>query len=107
MIGGYVYRGSHAPELSGAYLFADYCSGVVRALRRNGSGQWSQSTLLPLGAAPSSFGEGSGGELYIAAGNQIFELVSTAPNVPLLGGSAGCLALGLGALALAAKRRAR
>jgi glucose/arabinose dehydrogenase len=30
--GGYVYRGEAIPELVGAYLFSDYCEGVIRAL---------------------------------------------------------------------------
>ena len=32
MTGGYVYRGAALPELFGAYLFADYCLGELRAL---------------------------------------------------------------------------
>jgi len=31
--GGYVYRGSEIPGLSGAYLFADYCRDGIRAIR--------------------------------------------------------------------------
>ncbi len=31
--GGYVYRGAAIPALDGAYLFADYCSGVVSSFR--------------------------------------------------------------------------
>ncbi len=34
--GGYVYRGSAIPDLEGAYVFADYCSGVMTALAQSG-----------------------------------------------------------------------
>ncbi len=29
--GGYVYRGANFPELNGAYIFSDYCSGELWA----------------------------------------------------------------------------
>jgi hypothetical protein len=33
VIGGYVYRGQEFPLLTGAYVFADLCSGILSALR--------------------------------------------------------------------------
>ena len=38
--GGYVYRGTAQPLLSGAYFYGDYCSGRVWALTRGSAGQW-------------------------------------------------------------------
>lgn len=35
--GGVIYRGSAIPELDGAYLYSDFCDGVVRALTWDGS----------------------------------------------------------------------
>jgi hypothetical protein len=32
MIGGYVYRGNAMPELQGYYIYADFCSGRIRAV---------------------------------------------------------------------------
>lgn len=58
--GGYVYRGSRVPNMNGVYLFADFCAGHVMGLA---GGQ-----VRDLGIAASnlsSFGEDTGGELYV------------------------------------------
>jgi glucose/arabinose dehydrogenase len=62
--GGYVYRGSAIPALQGAYLFADFCGGVVRALRPDGDGFVHESLGLETPNI-SSFGEDQDGELYV------------------------------------------
>ncbi len=36
LTGGYVYRGSRLPELNGAYIYGDYDTGRVWALRYDG-----------------------------------------------------------------------
>ncbi len=105
--GGYVYRGSRAPELSGAYLYGDYCEGEVRALRQAGAGLWQSASVLDLGTGLTSFGEAVDGSLYASAGNQIFELVSDTPRVPAIGALAWCLGLVLGAAGLAQLGRHR
>jgi glucose/arabinose dehydrogenase len=57
--GGYVYRGKAIPELVGKYVFGDYCSGEIWALK-NGKAE-----LLPIQVdSLSSFGEDSTHELY-------------------------------------------
>jgi glucose/arabinose dehydrogenase len=63
--GGYVYRGTAIPALDGAYVFADYCTGVMTALvRRNGRivGKKVLATNLQ---SVASFGEDQNGELYV------------------------------------------
>jgi glucose/arabinose dehydrogenase len=62
--GGYVYRGSRIPGLTGAYLFGDYCVGEVRALRLAGGkvAEHRQLNLQVDGLA--SFGEDHQGEVY-------------------------------------------
>jgi uncharacterized repeat protein (TIGR03806 family) len=64
--GGFVYRGSLLPDLYGAYIYGDYCSGNIWALRYDGA-HVTESHLLvsQSGLNISSFGEDSAGELYI------------------------------------------
>ncbi len=71
--GGYVYRGSEAPELAGKYIFADYCSGRFWALTLDGdtvssieniTSQLNPGSPGPIGS-PAGFGEDGFGELYV------------------------------------------
>jgi glucose/arabinose dehydrogenase len=64
--GGFVYRGGRLPELQGAYLYADYVSGKMWALRYD---QQEGRVIENLGIAASgvpvfSFGEDERGEVY-------------------------------------------
>ena len=65
--GGYVYRGSRIPALGGWYVFGDYCSGEIFAIRANAS--WPPTRVTLAGASSgrliSSFGENATGELYV------------------------------------------
>ncbi len=60
--GGYVYRGDAIPTLQGVYLYGDYCSGKIWALRPNALPVEVLATNLNI----SSFGEDETGELYVA-----------------------------------------
>ncbi len=65
--GGYVYRGLAIPGLVGAYLYGDYCSGEVFAVR-TGKGERVDGEpwrLLKTDARISSFGEDEQGEIYL------------------------------------------
>jgi len=66
VIGGYVYHGSAAPGLAGAYVFGDFISGRVWTL--TGSGQsWTRTFLFDTASNDlSSFGQDQAGELYVA-----------------------------------------
>jgi len=64
--GGYVYRGVKTPALQGYYLFADYVSGLFRAIEQTGPGTFQTHNLPALALNPSSFGEDECGEIYIA-----------------------------------------
>ena len=58
--GGYVYRGPGIPALAGSYVYGDFCSGEIFALRGG-----TQRVLLPTRMAISSFGEDEAGEMYV------------------------------------------
>jgi len=63
--GGYVYRGNALPQLRGAYVFGDFCSGVLWAAFRQGGGFTVQNIA---GTLPNliTFGQDKNGELYLA-----------------------------------------
>lgn len=63
--GGYVYRGTQFPALSGLYFYGDYCSGIIWGLRHETDGSWSQAELWRSDLAISSFGQDENGEVYI------------------------------------------
>lgn len=62
--GGYRYRGPQA-ALEGIYFYADFGSGRVWAARPY-EGVWRNVLWQDTALNPSSFGEGSDGELYVA-----------------------------------------
>jgi glucose/arabinose dehydrogenase len=64
--GGYVYRGGAIPALQGAYLYADYCSGLIWAGGENTDGTWTASVPVESGLQITSFGVDESGELYLA-----------------------------------------
>lgn len=63
--GGPVYRGSLYPRMQGVYFFADYCSGRLWGLRRDGS-SWQSTQLLDSPYTVSTFGEDEAGNVYLA-----------------------------------------
>lgn len=64
--GGFVYRGRAMAELQGAYLFADYCAGAIRAIRLDDDGALEQELDLGVDVDhPVSFTEDAQGEPYV------------------------------------------
>ena len=59
--GGYVYRGARNSLPTGAYFYADFCTGEI--FMRNGG---STSLILDTDLLISSFGEDEAGEIYVA-----------------------------------------
>jgi glucose/arabinose dehydrogenase len=62
--GGFVYRGAAFPELAGAYVYGDYGSGRIWAVRYDGVNR-TNSELAATGLHITSFGLDQKGELYI------------------------------------------
>lgn len=67
--GGFVYRGSRYPDLVGAYLFADYCSGEIWYVDRGAPRGAAPRLALDTAALITSFGQDQAGELYVTDGN--------------------------------------
>jgi uncharacterized repeat protein (TIGR03806 family) len=65
--GGLVYRGQRLPELAGAYLYADFVSGNVWALRWDGKNVTANSKIARTSLLISAFGEDEAGEVYLTA----------------------------------------
>lgn len=65
VIGGFVYRGTAIPALVGAYVFGDFGSGKIWALREGASNTWTRTDLLSTSRQISSFGQDQSGELYV------------------------------------------
>ncbi|MEO6628402.1 MAG: PQQ-dependent sugar dehydrogenase [Aquihabitans sp.] len=64
--GGFVYRGKAIRALQGAYLFADYCAGNVRAITVTADGSLDHEIDLGLHVdQPISFGTDAAGEAYV------------------------------------------
>ncbi|MPZ68352.1 MAG: glucose dehydrogenase [Actinobacteria bacterium] len=62
--GGHVYRGERYPVLTGGYLFADYCSGLLWVIEAKGH-RGDPKLALETGRSVSSFGESEDGELFL------------------------------------------
>ncbi len=76
--GGFVYRGSSFPDLVGAYLFSDYCTGEVWALRHDGT-EVTDVRMYDLGVGEvRSFGLDRTGELYLTAWDSLYRVVPAA-----------------------------
>jgi glucose/arabinose dehydrogenase len=71
IIGGYVYRGSAHPELTGRYFFGDECSGHVWDVTAAGPASQTPQLLLASGLNIDGWGEGVDGELYVVAANGV------------------------------------
>lgn len=63
--GGYVYRGTTFPDLDGAYLYGDFCSGRIWGLDAAGPRGQSPVLLKDTALMISSFGEDQAGNVYV------------------------------------------
>jgi len=84
IIGGYVYRGSVFPALTGAYLYGDECSGnlwLLSAAQAVAGGVPNAVTADLVGhldGTLSAFGQGDDGELYaVDLGGRVLRVTAT------------------------------
>jgi glucose/arabinose dehydrogenase len=68
--GGYVYRGTAVPEITGRYFYSDYCAGFLRSFHyENGVAGEQRSWDVGSIGSITSFGEDATGELYLTSSN--------------------------------------
>jgi glucose/arabinose dehydrogenase len=73
--GGFVYRGTASPKISGKYIYADFSSGRIWSLIKSGS-DFVNTLEIDTDQNISSFGEGADGELYVVGlGGTVSRLV--------------------------------
>jgi glucose/arabinose dehydrogenase len=63
--------------IGGAYVYADFCSGLLWVATQDDGGAWSASTPSETGLGPSSFGLGGDGTVYLGdrASGTIYRVV--------------------------------
>ena len=77
VIGGPVYRGQAFPDLDGWFVYGDYITGTVWALKSGASGEYEHRTLGDSDLHIVAFTEGSRGEIYLLdydTTGQLYEL---------------------------------
>lgn len=96
--GGFRYRGHMIPALRAAYVFGDFCRGLL-FVATEAAGEWASSSREFAGVRFVSFGEDEQGELYavnfsstsgsvskIVLGNPRPEISSATPSSAIAGG---------------------
>ncbi len=82
--GGVVYRGSQYPAMQGFYIFADYSTDKLWAIRDNGSGPLEVYTSTSSLGNIVGFGEDAAGELYaVSIFGTISQVTSAAAPLPV------------------------
>jgi glucose/arabinose dehydrogenase len=106
VIGGFVYHGSALPSLAGTYVYGDYGSGRIWALRYNGTDSFNV-LLATTGLNIASFGLDQQSEFYFTAyDGKIYKLTSaTIPEIPWQTGLTFLLAATLLMAVLIKKRK--
>lgn len=75
IIGGYVYRGNELKELVGSYIFGDFCSGRIWALRKVNN-SFNSELLIDSEINISSFAIDNHNEIYVIdhTGGKIYKI---------------------------------
>ena len=80
MTGGFEYRGTRLPSLRGAYVYGDYETGKIWALRHDGHQVTEHIEIADTPHRISTFGVGNDGELYYIHYAGESELYRLKPN---------------------------
>ncbi len=85
LTGGFVYHGSKHKDLIGAYIYGDYDTGKIAALRYDGKSVTFQQELVDTPFRIITFSEDHAGELYFVdfMNGTIHELVLASKSAPL------------------------
>ncbi|HVC95695.1 MAG TPA: PQQ-dependent sugar dehydrogenase [Pirellulales bacterium] len=78
VIGGPVYRGDNLAGLDGSFVYGDYITGTIWAIRPDEDNSYSHTTLVDTDQRIVAFTEGSDGELFVLDYDytgQIYELL--------------------------------
>ena len=81
LTGGVVYRGKRFPELDGAYVYGDYSSGRIWAMKHDGERPLWHREIADTSLLIASFRVGPGDELLITDNGGGFYRLSPAPRV--------------------------
>ena len=88
--GGYAYRGTRGTFPLGTYVFADFCTGEIIALRVAASGAL-MTVLLDTDLSIASFGEDEAGEIYVVALGGSVHRIETGAQEENGNGNGSCL----------------
>ncbi len=78
VIGGDVVRSPDLPSLAGQYVYSDNCTGDIRAFTPRLTGATGDRWLGLNAVAPSAFGVGPSGQIYVASlGGTVYHLAET------------------------------
>jgi len=75
--GGYVYRGGTIPDLTGYYIYGDYCSGNIWALGYQNNAVTANVLLTESDLRITSFGVDAEGEIYVLSNEGIYVLTAS------------------------------
>jgi uncharacterized repeat protein (TIGR03806 family) len=78
--GGYVYHGTRLPELAGAYIYGDYQTGIVWALRCPGETVTWHHELARTPIHLAAFGQSHHGEVYLVDHDRTHQIYHLVPN---------------------------
>lgn len=75
VIGGAVYRGGAIPALAGRFVYTDYCSGTLWALKAQNGVLQENTVIGQVPGNPTGIGEDPDGELYVTTlGGEIWRV---------------------------------